>query len=355
MLRHNMKAKLFSLFLFSLFFVFIAYLLYPSDLSLINKELRLASSKEDVKFIWEKNKEEYYLNEDFYKEIVNKLNNFKLNDKEIEEVFTWLPDRRQTSINLIVVPDLSARIIQENNNPEQVTRDKFLINKIWENFSNLTSNNINSKSSFLLTVTDDEQVRGDFYKIASNMTLDLHNKKESERVRDILQRVNQDFSKNLDLMYDLGKQKTSGADYFQFFDRKLSSYFKKPTLTDKYDNKLIIITDGYFELENGKVYTENLPGIGAKVSQGMSLDTAMKMYGNPIPKTSYNELNKWDILVLEINERNSGAGSDFSILKKYWTDWFTLMGNEEFANSNNFVQRDSTTQIAENRIIEFLK
>ena len=324
-------------------------------MSLVSKELKLAGNTEDVKFIWDKNKDNLFLNEDFYKKIIEKLAELKLNDKQVEEVFNWLPDRRLTSTNLVVVPDLSARIIQENNNPEQIKNDKILLKKIWKTFQEKTNSNILSKSSFILTVTDDEQVRGDFYKIANNMTADLQNKKDGTRVRDILMGVDKTFDQNLDKMYELAKEKTSGANYWMFVDRKLGNYFKTHTLTDKYENKLIIITDGYLELTDGTVYTENLAGIGMKIKYGMSLESAMQMYGKPIPKTSYNQLNKWDILMLEINERKSGQGSDYAILKKYWSDWFAAMGNIEFQNSNNFVPRDNITNMAENKIVEFLK
>ena len=187
------------------------------------------------------------------------------------------------------------------------------------------------------------------------MTADLQNKKDGTRVRDILMGVDKTFDQNLDKMYELAKEKTSGANYWMFVDRKLGNYFKTHTLTDKYENKLIIITDGYLELTDGTVYTENLAGIGMKIKYGMSLESAMQMYGKPIPKTSYNQLNKWDILMLEINERKSGQGSDYAILKKYWSDWFAAMGNIEFQNSNNFVPRDNITNMAENKIVEFLK
>ena len=258
MLTHNLNAKIFSLLLFIFFALFVVYLLYPSDMSLVSKELKLAGNTEDVKFIWDKNKDNLFLNEDFYKKIIEKLAELKLNDKQVEEVFNWLPDRRLTSTNLVVVPDLSARIIQENNNPEQIKNDKILLKKIWKTFQEKTNSNILSKSSFILTVTDDEQVRGDFYKIANNMTADLQNKKDGTRVRDILMGVDKTFDQNLDKMYELAKEKTSGANYWMFVDRKLGNYFKTHTLTDKYENKLIIITDGYLELTDGTVYTENL-------------------------------------------------------------------------------------------------
>lgn len=351
----NLKPKLFSLGLLVFFLAFVVYLLYPSDLSVVSKELKIASSLEEVKSIWDKNKVNLEYNPDFYTKIISKLETLNLKDEDVLYVYTWLPDRRETNTNLVIVPDLSARINQENNNPEQIKNDKILLQTIWKNFQNKNNSKVDSKSSFLVTVTDDNQVRGDFYKIAKELSLDLENKKENIRVRDVLQSVDKNFQANLDNMYKLAKEKTSGANFWYFFDRKLENYYKKSTLTDKYENKLIIITDGYLELTDGTVYTQNTAGIGAKIKQGMTLDQAMQMYGTTISTTSYKNLNNWNILMLEINERKSGAGSDFAILKKYWLDWYKTMGLVDIDKQVQFIQRDNTTQVAENKIVEFLK
>lgn len=351
----NIKAKIFISSLFICFGLFVFYLLYPSQMSVVNKDLKVATNTEDVQKVWEKYESSMGNNPDFYAKIVDKLETFDLDDNQIQNVFTWLPDRRPVNMNLVVVPDLSARIVQENNNPEQIANDKILLKKIWETFRAKYNSEINSKSSFLLTVTDDEQDRGDFYKVAHEMSVDLGVRPENIRVRDMLQDVDKNFSKNLDGIYDIAKEKTSGANYWYFVDRKLGNYFKKPTLTDKFNNKLIIITDGYLELTDGTIYTENLPGIGAKVKAGMDLDLAMKMYGKPIATTSYKGLNNWKILMLEVNERKSGVGSDYGILKKYWSDWFATMNFNLEENPDFFVHRDITTQVAENKISDFLK
>lgn len=351
----NFKSKIFVIFLFVFFGLFLYFLLIPSDLSKVNKDLKFASNIQDVHNVWDKYKGDMSNDPDFYAKITEKLIALNLDDAQVSEVFTWLPDRRPTHTNLVVVPDLSARINQENNNPNQIANDKILLKKIWETFSQKYNSVIDSKSSFLLTVTDDDQERGDFYKIAHETSVDLGTKKENTRVRDLLQNVDKNLSKNLDTIYNIAKDHTSGANYWYFVDRKLGNYFKKQTVTDKFDNKLIIITDGYFELTNGNVYTENLAGIGAKVKQGMTLDNAMKLYGKPIPPTSYKGLNNWNILMLEINERKSGTGSDYDIMKRYWSDWFASMNFDLVKNPDFFVHRDITTQVAENKITEFLK
>lgn len=351
----NLKSKIFITFLFIFFGVFVYFLLIPSNLSKVNKDLKFANSVPDIQYVWDKYKDEMYNDPEFYAKITGKLTELNLNDTQIIDIFTWLPDRRPTQANLVVVPDLSARINQENNNPGQIENDKILLKKVWETFSQKYNSEVESKSSFLLTVTDDDQERGDFYKIAHETSVDLETKKQNVRVRDMLQEVDKNFSKNLDTIYSIAKDHTSGANYWYFIDRKLGNYYKKPTVNDKFDNKLVIITDGYLELSNGTVYTENLAGIGAKVKQGMTLDTAMKLFGKPIPPTSYKGLNNWDVLILEVNERKSGVGSDYSILKKYWSDWFATMNFDLAKNPDFFVHRDITTQVAENKIVEFLK
>ena len=55
-------------------------------------------------------------------------------------------------------------------------------------------------------------------------------------------------------------------------------------------------------------------------------------------------LSNFEILILEVKERQVGIGSHFEFLKKCWKDWFKAM-NVKNAESEFFIQRNDVTDL----------
>ena len=133
MIKKNQKTNRKPLYLLLSFFGVFGLLFYivtiKPPLTKAKEELAICFNTNDVKICWDKYKLQLAQNEEFVAETRLKLGSFNLPDSQIVEVKSWLPKPPQ-SLNVIVVPDLSRRIIDPYNNPDQVIN----LNKInYEN------------------------------------------------------------------------------------------------------------------------------------------------------------------------------------------------------------------------------
>lgn len=345
------KKPLYVLAGFIVFFILFVYLITrPSLQSKAIGELESSYNIEDVKSVWLKYKSDLHKDEEFVYETRKKLDGFKLSDTELQECIKWLPPA-PISINLIVVPDLSRRI---NELKGQVQNDKIILNAIWDAFENKIKLKQDSKDRLIIDVTDIDQARGQFENIANDLQFDLSTHKDKSNRLYFTKDKKELFASNISKMYSSAIQKPLGADYRFYLRRYLNGKLKKETLFDKHINKLIFITDGYLEAEDKPVDTK-IDGYQKQLYQavltGNILDVINRNNLN-IPAEAI-DLSNAEVLVCEVNERKSGKGFDFEILKAYWEDWFKRMGvkkpivlNKEIANKitiesiNNFIQND---------------
>jgi hypothetical protein len=119
--KKNRKPLYLLLAFLAVFIVFIYFITRPSLQSVAIRELQTCFNTEDVKQCWYKYKTELSQDAEFVSETRNKLASFNLSDNDIQTCKGWLPPP-PTSINLIIVPDLSKRIIDTINNPDQVKK-----------------------------------------------------------------------------------------------------------------------------------------------------------------------------------------------------------------------------------------
>ena len=333
-------------------------------------ELALCNTAEDVKSVYNKYKldlttindqMEKEVDEEFLLEIRKKLSKLNLTESEIADCLKWLPPA-PTSLNLIIVPDLSRRIIDEVNNPDQITNDTILLNYIWEAFEIYTKQAVNTKPRLIVDVADEGQANGQFRTLANDLFFDVP-KHESPHLRYLWFDENRHrYGKSIEQLYSLAKMNPIGVDYWTFFRRNLSKHIQKSTLFDNYRNVLVIITDGYLEAEH-KIYTGDWKTrcvIAEKIKQG-----------NPIEKTVLDRVRIPDIvqkfptleiLVLEVNERkkfspqepkDKGTTEDFDILKILWTEWFNRLDVKNYKD-NFFIQRNDATELTKKEIERFL-
>ena len=356
------RKPLYVLGVFLLVFIgFVMILIKPSQQNKAIQDVSISTNKEEVKEIFDKHKRdltnknengETVVDEEFVMAVKKKLNSFDLSQEEILACLEWLPKSSQ-NLNIIIVPDLSRRIIDNVNNPEQAKYDIELLNHLWNVFEKKTKFKKNSKDKLVVDVTDNNQASGNFRKFANNLVFDLsqHNKGSN---RKYFEKVQNQFQSNIENLYKLGISHPLGADYWLYFNRNLSRHIQKPNLFDNYKNVLVIITDGYLESENN-LYTGNaseLADLRKIIKKNPVLSEKQLDLFPKIPSSINNSFPELEVLVLEVNERTTGVGYDYDILKHTWQDWFQRLKIKN-VNKNFFIQRNEATEITKREIDKF--
>jgi hypothetical protein len=351
------KKPLYILLGFVVFFgVFIYFITRPSIQSKAIDQVQVCSTINEVKLIFEQYKFELLENDENGNKIValefqdavrKKLNSFKINDEELKKCLEWLPAAKK-SINIIVIPDLSRRIIDTINNPKQIDNDLFVLNTIWHSFVDYSKFKQDTKDRLMVDVTDIDQARGQFGTVANQLQFDLSTHKGKSNRLFFTADKDRQYSAAVTTMYELAKARPLGANYRFYFGRYLKNHIKKSTLFEDYINKVIIITDGYLEYENGIVDTKMTPQLYRSVEIGNTKEVINSLFLN-IP-TAPIDLSSTDVMVCEINERKIGKTKDFEILKVYWEDWLNRMGAKV-----SFVQRELANDLTKKNIEEFIK
>jgi hypothetical protein len=349
--RKKSKKPIFILVsVFVLFGGFVYLLMRPSIQSKALAELEIAVNKSEVKDVWNRYKPELAKDEEFLFQIRTKLSSFELTDNDIKECIDWLPPAPK-STNLIIVPDLSKRITDTLNNPSQIQNDIMALNAIWNCFKENSKLKMNSKDKLIVDVTDIDQAKGQFGKVANELQFDLSKHQGKSNRLFFNDAKDEQFKKAIVEMYALGKQKTLGADYRFYLRRYLGNHLQKPTLFDDIENKLIIITDGYLEAQDRSADTK-IYGYEKLLHQAVDLGNVLDVItknGLNVPVVDI-DLSNTDILVCEVNERKSGKGFDFEVLKTYWEDWFKRMKKDV-----EFIQREQASTVTIEKINKFIK
>lgn len=352
------KKPIYLLFSFLIFFVvFIYAMTRPSLLSRATDEIQICGSISEVRLTFEKYKYDLLETDENGKKIVSvqlqdavreKLHSFYLTEEALKECLEWLPPAK-TSLNIIIIPDLSRRIIDTVNNPDQVSNDIMVLNSVWQSFINNSKFKQDTRDRLIVDVTDIDQAQGQFGIVASQLQFDLSTHKGKSNWLYFTAEKDHQFSQAVITMYESAKEKPLGADYPFYFRRYLVNHLQKPSLYDKYVNKVIIITDGYLEAEDRPADTKITPQLYRSVEIGNTTETIDRL-GLNIPKVQGVDLSNTDVLVCEVNERRKGKTKDFEILKSYWEDWLIRMK----ANKVSFIQRELSNELTKKRIEEFI-
>lgn len=323
-----------------------------STLTEANKALNQAQTPEELVEVWQDFNPE--LKSSNSKKLLTSLRTrareLELNEEEIEQLKEFLP-KGEKSLNVIVIPDLSRRIIDTINNPHQIENDQLVIETIWNEFVKISKFKRNSSDFFSINVTDLDQAKGSFSSIANNLRLDVSEKNKSNRIL-FTDSLNSTIKENVKKMYEQAQQKPLGADYKFYFRRHLPGLLKSADLDYSYRNKIILITDGYLEAENEPADTK-IAGYEKLLKQAVlngTIDQKIRELGLNIPVLPI-DLSNADVLICEVNERKSGRGFHFEILQSYWTQWLEGMG----AKNVVFIGREQSTQQTQKQIREFLK
>jgi len=365
--KRNFRPLIFAPSALGVFVLFVSLLTMSSTQSEAISEVKKGLNIADVKSVWDKYKADLSSDEDFLFEVRTKLSSFNLSEGQVNDCRSWLP-KPATSLNLIVVPDLSSRIIDTLNNPDQIKNDTILLNHIWKTFTQSVRTKMNSKDRLIVDVTDPDQAQGKFRMVANNLIFDLSEHKDKSN-KLFFDKVGDQFSRNIAELYSMAKAQPQGADYWSFFNQNLQRNIKQSTLFDEYRNILILITDGYLEAQNNSKtgvafytggYIQRSEAFN-KLKSGETIDQAISSSISPILDCSQHFSNL-EVLVLEVNPRTQsskqepsdrGTPRDFDIMKKLWKDWFARLEIKN-AGADNFVERLNATDLVKKRIESFI-
>ena len=338
-MKGNKKPIIYLFAFVSIFALFIFILLRPSTQSKAIKEINTCANTEDVRATWYKYRTELSEDADFCQAARDKLTSFNLKQTEITEIKKWLPSKTK-NLNVIVVPDLSLRITDNVNNPDQIKNDTILLNKIWSSFQSNVRLKMNTKDRLLIDVADPSQAQEQFKSFADNLLFDLSDHKNKANRLFFTNAIQTKFSYNICQLYRVASQQTSGADYVYYFSEKLPAKIKRSTLDDDYRNILLIISDGYLEINRG----------GSAISISPTALTLQKYCSSGVlnyslpTQTMDMVYPTLEIYLFEINEKQRGRGCDFRGLKKWWTEWFNSM-NISNVNDDFFFRRQDFSNL----------
>jgi len=162
-------------------------------------------------------------------------------------------NNHQKPVNYMVLLDLSDRLLCQG----QSIRDEEIIKSVFEEYNTQVRKNlvINSHDKFQVIIAPQKGIRYNPEDFENSLYLDMDVINSGAKINSLVEFGN-NLSERLKELYttaNLG-DKTSdytGAGIWQFFNEKLG-YLAE----DRYDNCLIVITDGYFDLED---YGRQLP------------------------------------------------------------------------------------------------
>jgi hypothetical protein len=355
--KKNKKPIYLLLGCIAFFGIFIYAVTRPSLQNEVIGQFQVCSNVNDVKLLFERYKFELVENDgngnkttsiEFQNAVREKLNSFNLNAEELSKCLEWLPPAK-TSMNVIIIPDLSRRIIDTINNPDQIRNDTLVLNTVWHSFVNYSRLKQDTKDRLIVDVTDIDQAKGQFGVVANQLQFDLSTHKGKSNRLYFTDDKNKRFENAVGELYKSAKQKPLGADYLLYFRRYLINRIKQPTLFENYINKVVIITDGYLEAEHRPADTKLTPQLYKSVNIGNTKEVITAL-GLNIPKAQV-DLSNTDVLVCEVNERRTGKTKDFEILKAYWEDWLNRMNVHKVL----FIQREQATDLTKKKIEDFFK
>lgn len=240
--------------------------------------------------------------------------------------------------------------------PGQSERDKEIIQLAFEQFEKVAKGHllINSKDRFLVCIAPQKGDDSNVESLAQSLCFDLPKIAAKDRVS-ALNDFKSTLSSNIDNLYNTayrGEQSSlyDGSDIWTFINSTL------PSLTnEEYDTKLLILSDGYFDFEDGK------PELQANNRCTKSDNIFKKFRGNPKAKADMKAgdfgILKTDkvfpnttLCIAEIYPKHPDM-LEWDILSYLWEDWATECGIG--INKEHIIQSNMPA-VTNPAIVEFL-
>lgn len=326
----NRRKKKWSIWvIIALFFIlFGGILLWPSPYSDAFIELQECTNEIEVKQVWDRNKNKLGTNKEFEFEVRRKLESFSLTQQKIDSCLLWLPET-PLNINVIVVPDLSDRLTDTVNFPDQKERDVEMIKTIWNEFAAYTGVR-ETKNRFMITLAECYSANKTFENTLNRMYVDMANEDNSSSHIYFNDYRKGNLSSDINKLYQLGIKYPVGSDFYTFFDFKLKSYLRKSTLYDRFVNKLIILTDGGDIICDSSVISMKIDGYKTEFKNASGEEGII----NVINKNKLNlkpakiDLSNTEVLILGIGACSTKEGFHAQVISAYWKDWIEKMGSK---------------------------
>lgn len=264
-----------------------------------------------------------------------KVKDLQVNTKKEQYVSSgkcpnYLLKNKDNNLNISILLDLSDRIDEKkyaNATMSYVKRDLGYINII----SNSFVKHIEDKK--LVLMNDKMQIYFEPEPLDASINEKakiLKTSFDKNLTKEKISITKNNYNSIPEEIYSLAKNNGGnyiGSDIWRFFKDKVKRY----SIDDCSRNILIIITDGEMYHEDTKMKEDNLTTyITQNQIKKYGLNTSKweeklvgKSYGF-IPATS--GLNDLEVLVLGVVNHNKNNPYGKDVLKKYWEDWFEVMG-----------------------------
>jgi len=147
------------------------------------------------------------------------------------------------------------------------------------------------------------------------------------------------------------KNETSGADIWGFFNTELNSLLKNE---ENFKNKLIILTDGYMDLDAdiAKTRPKDTYMSYSQITPLRNKSNWETIYANNkygLKPISVN-LAPFEVLVMEVNPHEPSVyTNEFDIIKKYWIEWFSKM-----KINNNIIPTSDNSTVTRKQAADFI-
>jgi len=252
----------------------------------------------------------------------------------------------------IVLLDLSDRIIQ----PGQIDADKQIIEKVFEEFEKKAKSHLimNSKDRFQICIAPQRGLKFDRDMESENLTFDFSKIKIAERVKK-LDEFKDSLRSKLDALYtkaNMGEESKNyqGSNIWQFFNEHLPAMTSEKIIT-----RLIVITDGYFDFEEGnaKLSTGNKSTTSsfiASIRNEINWKEIFASKGYGILPISGKLINT-SVCVVGVRSKNENNLNEVEMLSYIWAKWLSSIG---FSKEDFKTIQYNSISIINNQIVEFL-
>ena len=242
--------------------------------------------------------------------------------------------------NYVIILDLSDRLIQ---NPNQVNIDTSAIRAVFEKFEKSVQKNlvIKSRDKFSIRIIPQPTSSLPANTFENALSIDMSKYSAAVRLKE-LNKFKDNLSAQLALLYQqsfLGNKSNnfSGVDIWQYFNEQINT-----DLDNKYNNKVVILTDGYFDFEdkthgikNGKLSTTTNTIVQQMKLLSWEEEADKKCIG--LMPVKINTQASW--LVCGIQSKNDKDLEEVKKLSYIWKKWLKNSGAtnvlEPIANSSS--------------------
>jgi hypothetical protein len=256
---------------------------------------------------------------------------------------TSITENSTKNYNIIVLLDLSDRIKVDN----QAERDKKIITSLLDSFEGRQDKfGYTLNDSFIISIAQYENSNIKLSTATKDLRIEMAglDKPDFDEKKDA-------FLKNIDTLYQqAGNNSESSSDIYRFFQYSLSNVLKP---SKDFNNKLIILTDGYMSFQGKRSKGTFIAEGDLEVLRNSGSDWEHIFHKNNmgLDASQINvDTRNLQIMLLEMNPKNSSV-NELNFLKTFWKNWFEAMG----VYDPTFIQCENPIENIDTPIIKFLE